>query len=385
MPANFPISASASAPATLDVMGGISNYSGGICLSYPLAIATTCRIVPRDSPGISASFNGSAPLEIADKNGPPWAQTIANALAKLPDDVTLPGMEIEIVSDIPHDAGLSEESALEVAVLSAIHHALGLGSTTPTATAALATSLARTRHLTQIKCQPALVGDYIALPDGLELWAIDSGVPQSTGQNAYEIAFCATKMGAILLSEIVPAAMRGHDGELYLANIGTDIWRALRSQIPEKLSGAQFLENYGAFPEIESQRVYNVRLATEHPIYEADRAVRFAHLLRAANDNPAARVELSRAAGELMVQSHFSYDHRCNLNDPATDLLVELARAIGPKRGIYGAKICGRGAGGCIALLCDRRVNADLESAIEEICARYREQSGREARVYRES
>ncbi len=385
MSANFPISAFASAPAMLDVMGGISDYSGGLCLNYPLAIATTCRIVPRNSPGVFTRFNGSAPLEISRVNVPYWAQIVANTIDKLPNDLILPGLEIEIVSDIPRDAGLSEESALEVAVLSAIHRALGLGSTTPTATAALATSLARANYLSLVKYQPALVEDSIALPDGLELWAVDSGVPQSAGQSAYDIAFCATKMGAALLSEIVPAAMRGPDGELYLANIGTDVWRALRLKIPEKMSGTQFLEHHETLLNLETDRIYNVRLATEHPIYEADRAARFAHLLRAMGDNPAARAELGRAAGELMVQSHFSYDHRCNLNSSATDSLVELARAIGPKRGIYGAKITGRGAGGCIALLCDRRINADLEGTIEELCARYREQGGREARVYRES
>lgn len=385
MPANFPISASASANAVLDVMGGISDYSGGIRLSYPLKVATNCRVTPHTSPGIRVSFNGSAPLEIArNKVGdgaPGWAQTVAITIDKLPDDLILPGLEIEIVSQIPRDAGLGDESALEVAVFSAINRALNLSSMAHPATATLSTSLARANHLSQIKYQPALVSSYIAMPDGLELWAIDSGVPQSAEQSAYEIAFCATKMGATLLSQIVPNAMRGPDGELYLANISTDVWRALRLQIPEKLSGAQFLERHETLPNLENDRIYAVRLATEHPIYETDRAARFAHLMRAINDNPAARAELGRAAGELMVQSHFSYDHRCNLNSPATDLLVELARASGPKRGIYGAKITGRGGGGCIALLCDRHINADLESALEEICARYRTQSGNKTQI----
>ena len=389
MPANFPISASASAPAILDVMGGISDTSGGICLSYPLAIATTCHVTPRDSPDIRARFNGSAPVEIARDNvshgAPQWAQIVANTIDNLPDDLTVPGLEIEIVSQIPRDAGLGDESALEVAVFSAINRALNLGlkESQITRSTSLSTNLTRANHLSQIKYQPALAGSYIVMPDGLELWAIDSGVPQSAGQNAYDIAFCATKMGATMLSEIVSNAMCGPDGELYLANIGTDVWRALRSKIPEKLSGAQFLERHETLPNLESDRVYNVRLATEHPIYETDRAIRFAHLMNAINENPIARTELARAAGELMIQSHFSYDHRCNLNGPATDLLVELARASGPKRGIYGAKITGRGGGGCIALLCDRDTDANLERALEEICASYHEQSGRVARVYR--
>ena len=394
MPTTFPISASASAPAILDVMGGISDTSGALCLSYPLQIATNCRITPRDSPGTIASFNNSAPLEITRNkvgdDAPGWAQTVAKILTKLPNDLALPRLKIEIDSAIPHDAGLGASSALEIAVLAALNCAFNLNwneaqiaHLTSRPAAALATSLARENHLLPIKCQPTLVEKAIALPDGLELWAINSGVSQSAGRAIYNIAFCATKMGAALLSEIVPAAMRGPDGELYLANIGTDIWRALRSKIPEKTSGAEFSEHHETVPNLEKDRVYNVRLATEHPIYEADRAQRFAHLMRAINDNPAARIELARAAGELMIQSHFSYDHRCNLNSPETDSLVEMARAIGPKRGIYGAKITGRGGGGCIALLCDRHVNADLESVIEEIAARYAEQSGNKTQIYR--
>ena len=387
-----PRAAQARAPAILDVMGDISDTSGGLCLSTPLSIATDCRVTPRDAPGVGARFNESARLEITRGNsshgGPGWAQTVAKTLDKLPDDVVLPGLELEIVSDIPQDAGLGDQIALEIAVLSATIGALNL-SLNPTqiagSTAALATSLARANHLSQIRCQPALVGSYLELPEGLALWAIDSGVAQNAGQSAYDIAICAMEMGAALLREIVPGEMRGPDGALYLANVSTDVWRALRLKIPEKLSGAQFLEARETVPNLENDRIYNVRLATEHPIYEADRTARFTRLLRAINENPDARTELGRAAGELMIQSHFSYDHRCNLSSPETDLLVSLAREAGVKNGIYGARISGRGAGGAVVVLADRQINADLDAQIGEIVATYAGQSGRTPQSFRGS
>ena len=55
-----------------------------------------------------------------------------------------------------------------------------------------------------------------------------------------------------------------------------------------------------------------------------------------------------------MYQSHASY-RRCGLGSDGTDLLVDLARAAGVERGIYGAKITGGGSGGTVADPGERR------------------------------
>ena len=54
--------------------------------------------------------------------------------------------------------------------------------------------------------------------------------------------------------------------------------------------------------------------------------------------------------GEQMYQSHYAYTE-CGLGSKATDFLVELCRAEGIGKGIYGAKITGGGAGGTVAIL----------------------------------
>jgi L-arabinokinase len=183
--------------------------------------------------------------------------------------------------------------------------------------------------------------------------------------------------------------MRGPDGNFYLVNLGSDIWRGIREQIPEQMSGREFLDRYQSHDDtttiVDPDETYLVRLATEHPVYETDRTRRFAALLRAAQENPNAREPVLRLAGELMIQSHFSYDHRCKLSSPETDLLVKLAREAGPQQGIYGAKITGGGAGGTVAILADRRQNPDLESTLEAICAAYESESGRRPQLLRGS
>ena len=51
-----------------------------------------------------------------------------------------------------------------------------------------------------------------------------------------------------------------------------------------------------------------------------------------------------------MFASHASYS-ACGLGSPATDRIVELVRAAGPGRGLFGAKVTGGGSGGTVALL----------------------------------
>jgi L-arabinokinase len=54
--------------------------------------------------------------------------------------------------------------------------------------------------------------------------------------------------------------------------------------------------------------------------------------------------------GELLYQSHESYT-ACGLGSRGTDLIVNLVRAEGPSKGIYGARITGGGSGGTVAVL----------------------------------
>ena len=425
MPDFSPRSAQSRAPACLDVMGGVSDYSGGLCLQWLLENATICRVTPHDKPTIiarsdAATANGwneivelsldelstifpdNARQKFPDRDA--WALHVIGVLVMLQWQIGWAppcGMAIEIVSNVPIGAGISSSAALEIAVVSAINRAFKLQMDereiaqwarlaetqiigAPADIRGQITALrGRKNHLIQIKCQPDLVEDFIAPPDGIEFWGIGAGAPQSDGV-AYNRARCAAMMGRALLARLISQAMRGPDGELYLANVSTDVWRALRPQIPERMSGADFGRDYGN-TDVDPDTIYPLRLATEHPIYEADRVARFARLLRQMDENPAARAQLGRAAGELMIQSHFSYDHRCKMGNRETDSLVELARQAGVENGIYGARITGQGAGGTVALMGDRQLNPNLDETIEQIAASYAQQSGRNPQIFRGS
>jgi L-arabinokinase len=55
--------------------------------------------------------------------------------------------------------------------------------------------------------------------------------------------------------------------------------------------------------------------------------------------------------GELMYQSHQSYTD-CGLGHEKTDRIVEMVKAKGEKKGLYGARISGGGNGGTVCILC---------------------------------
>jgi L-arabinokinase len=99
----------------------------------------------------------------------------------------------------------------------------------------------------------------------------------------------------------------------------------------------------------------------------------------------AARNELLSAAGDLMIQSHFSYDHRCNLGSAETDLLVSLLREQGATQGVLGAKITGGGAGGTVAFWPDRRRNNNLEATLQTVMHEYSQRTGYEPQLLRGS
>jgi len=418
------------APGRLDVMGGISDYAGGTCLEWPLQCATTARAqLARDGRilaySATAQAEGWAPsIEVAasfwmalDAAGArkylhgrnaSWGAYVLGALLILRDENRLPpdfGLRLWLDSDVPSGAGVSSSASVEVATLQVLAAAFELDLDGPSiaflgqrvenqiANAPcgimdqMTVAVGREAHLLRLKCQPAIIEGFEALPEGVEVCGLDSGAKHSVGGGGYGLARAGAMMGRRILRDTLPEAMRGPDGALYLANIGSDIWRALRHQIPEKMPGRDFLAAFGSHHDeatsIEPNLEYSVRLPTEHPIYEAERAQRFSALLRAARHNPAARHELLQAAGELMVQSHFSYSHRCGLGSPGTDLLVQLAREAGAQAGIYGAKITGGGQGGTVAFLTDRARNVDVDAVLESIRNDYQAQSGNASRLLR--
>jgi L-arabinokinase len=333
----------------------------------------------RDRP---LDYAAAAELFGRDGGARHWASYVAGAFLVLMRERGLHferGARILVSSSVPEGKGVSSSAALEVATLQALRAAYGVGLTArevaflcqrvenmvacaPCGVMDQMTSACGEQdRLLALLCQPAELKGTVALPEELAVWGIDSGIRHSVGGADYGTVRTAAFMGYRMMAEL--AGLRWREGagpgrvEVedplwggYLANVGAEEFAArYESRLPERMEGAEFLRTYkgitDAVTSVDPARVYPVRQAARHPVFEHERVERFARGL--GELGASARAE---ELGELMYESHESYG-LCGLGSEGTDLLVRLAREAGPAEGVYGAKITGGGSGGTVAVL----------------------------------
>ena len=432
----------ARAPGRLDVMGGIADYSGALVLQWPIREATTVSIVMQpSSPVLRVVSKGPAgdrivevPLSFVNGAMPPygelrewfaadatrhWAAYVAGVFAVLAGELGVryaDGALIEVTSEVPEGKGVSSSAALEAATMTALVAALAGGVARdmlaplddPRTQALLcqraenfvvgapcgvmdqmAAICGRAGHLMALLCQPAELQPPVRLPDGLAVFGIDSGIRHAVTGGDYTAVRIGAFMGYRILADRI--GLRAEPGERaghvvvddprwhgYLANVGSEAFHEHEVHLPNALQGSTFLNRYGGTTDpvtrVDPDCCYAVWKPTAHPIYEHERVVEWAAILREAERDLHTRAV---RLGELMYQSHASYSG-CGLGSDGTDLLVELSKAAGIARGIYGAKITGGGSGGTVAIL----ARSDAGDAVREVASKYAERSRREPYLF---
>ncbi len=423
------------APGRLDLMGGIADYSGSLVLELPLQVATWVAVQTTDEPEItllSTSIDSgsgtplvSLPLSalrtdqrsleydaahalLTATSESAWVAYVAGVLILLQHERGLlleRGLRFFIYSEVPVGKGVSSSAAIEVASMQAVAGLFNLELDgrelalfcqqvenlivgAPCGVMDQMTSACGMQNsLLALLCQPAEVQTSVALPPEIEVWGIDSGVRHAvTGADYGSVRVGAfmgyriiAELASLPLTQLTPGRVMIHDAHWqgYLANIPPSLWESVyRRHLPERLTGAAFLEQYGGFTDsvthIDPQQEYAVRQPTAHPIYEHHRVQLFRALLAQRPVSP----EQMQLLGELMYQSHASYS-ACGLGSSGTDRLVELVREAGPAAGLYGAKITGGGSGGTVAVLARRGAG----ERIKQLAERYSRESGREVEI----
>ena len=429
------------APGRLDVMGGIADYTGSLVCEFPLDRAAAVALQERDDRQLQVfSFNlydqhkpftlripldalAAGPAEVLrrdfDEPGRKWAAYLAGCLFVLHDagyvalrDPRHAGLNLALYSTVPMGAGVSSSAAVEVATMMNLvgHFELGqridglqLAALCQRAENSIVgapcgimdqvtSCLAEPGKLLRMVCQPHELKPPLALPEGVRVIGIDSGVRHDVTGPAYARTRCAAfmghrimlekmrQMGDALGRELVADPMRG-----YLANLDPDDYKNFfRPSLPECMSGREFMDRYqltiDPATSVEPDVTYAVRQATDHHVLEARRIRRFVEFLENAHPLPGAKrkLELDRA-GHLMYGSHQSYTQDAMLGAGECDLLVKLARDR-EYAGLYGARITGGGAGGTVAVLCDTSAAAD--AALDEILSEYERQSGQTPELF---
>ena len=427
----------ARAPGRLDVMGGIADYSGARVLELPLACSTTAIVQRTDQPicalatrrgtdwqffrmDVPALVDRSGVLTtparlrawFAEREADRWAgyvvgiaQACLQRVAR--DGRDPPGLCVLIDSTVPEGRGVASSAALEVAAGAAIaaccdvrmsgrelaaycqaveNHVVGA----PCGIMDQMTSACGRRdRLLQLLCQPGTIEAHVEIPPGYRFYGIDSGISHAVSGADYGTVRTAAFMGYRLIAAAAGLQVT-HDGPGvriedprwggYLANLTPREFDGAAAGLPEQMSGAEFLERYHGITDtattVRAERRYPVRQATAHPVREEARVERFAELLGTLGREPKAALEL----GRLMGESHRSYG-ACGLGSDGTDRLVELVAALGPERGLFGAKITGGGSGGTVAVF----GTSDAEPLVREVAARYEKETGRATRVFTDS
>jgi galactokinase len=417
-------------------MGGIADYSGALVLQLPLGRVTTvsvqrqpgsrCEVVSlrgdervdcqidldlirtgrlRDPAALAAWF--------AEHDSDRWAAYVIGVVqhvlhrAHVPAG-TPPGLRISVESTVPEGKGVSSSAALEVASMMAVaaafdivieprdvaiacqwveNHVVGA----PCGIMDQMTSACGERdRLLRLRCQPGTIEGFTEIPSGYRFFGIDSGLRHAVTGADYGTVRTAAFMGYRLIAHAAGLPATRDDDRVsiddpkwhgYLANVTTrEYEERYRELLPERMSGSDFLQRFGgitdAVTRVQRDRVYPVRSATAHPIYEQARVERFAELLDHLSSDAAVAVEL----GRLMYESHASYS-ACGLGSDGTDRLVSLVAAAGAESGLFGAKITGGGSGGTVAIL----GTESSETVVRELAARYADETARIAEVFSES
>ena len=405
----------ARAPGRLDVMGGVADYSGSLVAEMTIAEAALVALAPRTdrtlrvwsrgiedeghAPQVSLSLDdfyshgsllGYDAVHSRLRHDPQtrWAAYVFGCVYVLLAEAILPefllGANFLLDSRVPLGAGVSSSAAIEVATMQAINAAYGLKLDGVTVARLaqmvenkvvgapcgimdqMSSALGVENSLLLILCQPHEVQGTQALPEGVRVFGINSNVKHSVGGSAYTRARVAAFMGRKILGLDYLASM--HPAALF-----SDF-------VPEMMHGSKFLETYGetgdAVTRIDPATDYPIRDATYHGIYENYRVQTFISMLSGAAAGSSNYQEnhlvLLPAAGDAMYESHASYT-RIGLGCEETDLLVELGRAAGPNKGVYGAKITGGGSGGTVAFL---TYGEQAEQTVHEIAGAYQQQTG---------
>jgi galactokinase len=426
------------APGRLDVMGGFADYSGALVLQKTIKEATLAAVQKRSDGKIkilslSKEENRTSFFEMFlddfEKNGKAisydsakaffknnqathWAAYVAGVFLVLKKEKNIKfkqGAHILIHSNVPEGKGVSSSAALEVATMKAIVTAFSI-NISPKELALLCqkvenliagapcgimdqmTSVLGTQNeLMALLCQPAELKEPVPIPEDLFFWGIDSGVRHSIGGTAYGSVRVGTFMGYRILAELAKFRItnKKEKGQVeihdtlwngYLSNISpSEFEQNYSNRIPLQMSGEEFLTKYRGTTDrvthILPNQIYNVRVATFHPVYENFRVNLFAELIEAPKTEHSLKL-----LGELMFQSHVAYS-ACGLGSDETDLLVKLARKIGIGKGLIGAKITGGGSGGSVALLGKK----NAYELVENIAAEYKSLTGNEPYVFRDS
>jgi galactokinase len=350
------------APGRVNVIGEHTDYNDGFVL--PMAIERYAvmagdksadgknMIQIRDVSGAEpALIDLSAPVK---PGAPKWGNyprgVIAGCLAR---GINPGGLDVLLHSTVPLGGGLSSSAALEVCTATLLEAVTGK-KMDPVQKALL--------------CQKA-EHEFAGVPCGI----MDQFISVMGRENHLLLLDCRSRK-----TELVP--MSDPSVQLLIANtnvkheLGSGEYAKRRAQCEAaaKILGVPSLRDATA-DALENARgkmdgvVYR---RAGHVIGEIERTVRAAEGVRATN---------WPTVGQLMYASHASLRNDYEVSCKELDVVVEIAKTIGVKGGVYGCRMTGGGFGGCTVALVKTEA---VKTVSEKIAADYKTKTGIEATIF---
>ncbi len=323
------------APARMDVLGGLSLEAGGVVAQMALpnraGVALQWRndgkvillgrqhrqrhqpvILPGGAvfavakdPGID-SPHASLGLEAS------WAAPLLSVIrilvpmgltpALIQDGNGTLGATVVVDSDIPPDSGQAGMTALTAALLQAISISRGIALTAMEkaqmisesqnasighhghvvdALTVLSAEDGPPSHLLRYSAQPHSLLGQIPLSGDIRIMALDTGVRGNHDRNIFREFHITGAMGAKIIETIYRDLGRRHNPvHGYLGNVSPELYRRyFRSMLPRRVRGADFLRTYGLLDlpadEIVPEKLYAIRTTLDHLISEYEHAEHF--------------------------------------------------------------------------------------------------------------
>lgn len=410
----------ARAANALDCMGGFAEYCGALTLTMATAESVYVAVQARNDQIVqvnllSGGSNGhpttsAFPLALWYENDQlidaatfaqrvesmdaGWAKPVVGVLHVLLSNNLIPhlsgGLTFAVASQSPREPDPTVSFTTSAATITAACKCLGVDVQPenmallcqqsqnyimgiPCGPSAVACALlGESGTLLQLRCQPFEVVGRLTIPDQVALVGIDCGVRHPAAGYKFREARVAAFMGRRIIERLLSDRGLSSDWGGYLTRLSvSDYVDTFRDRLPTKMKGKDFIARFGEtgdpLTSIDEGVVYKIRSRTEHHIYENTRVHQFAERLARAKRTGEQSPLLE--AGELMFASHWSYGQRCGLGSIQTDKLVTCLRRRGHREGIFGAKICGAGAGGTVVVLMNDTDAA--HRAIRESLAEY--------------
>lgn len=350
----------AAAPGRVNLIGEHIDYCDGFVLPFAIdryIVIAGAANGTSDARISSASSDETVTIPLGEPlepGLPKWTNYLRGVIRGFQDrGHSITGFDAHLVSSIPTGAGLSSSAALECAMATFLEGLLD--TVLETKEKALLCQKAE-NDFAHVPC--GIMDQFASAfgkPNRLVLIDCQSGEPELIPfENPDLTVLIANTMVRHELSDGGYAARR-EQTQAGLAILGKASWRDVNE--------ADVLANFEALGDPVNRRA-------RHVVSEIARTIAAASAL-SRND--------FETLGPLMAGSHDSLRDDFEVSCLELDLLVDIARRIGRKGGVIGARMTGGGFGGSIVVLCESGKAAEIAATL---AADYSQACGIQSQIF---